>query len=181
MKQLKKLAHIYNKLEEYVLVYTLVFAVIIISLQVVMRYIFNNSLSWSEEAAKYLFVWLIWLGTSIAGKDRSHISLELLTDRMKGRLKTVFAILVKLIWGGFCVFLLINGIEVVESMIGRGKTASAMPWLKVWVVYLAIPVSQGVLSIRIFIQMLGDFKELIHPTPTVANMVADTGEGDEAV
>ena len=45
MKELKRLAHVYNKLEEYALVYTLAFCVVIISFQVIMRYVFNNSLS----------------------------------------------------------------------------------------------------------------------------------------
>ncbi len=179
MNTLKKLAHVYNKLEEYALVYTLVFSVIIISLQVIMRSFFNSSLSWSEEAAKYLFVWLIWLGTSIAAKDQSHISLEIVSGRLRGRVKTVIAILVKLIWVSMCIFLLVNGIEIVQSMIGRGKTASAMSWLKVWVVYLAIPVSQGVLSIRILSQMVQDIKNLIHPEkPTIEPITEATG-GDE--
>ena len=50
--------------------------------------------------------------------------------------------------------------DLVQSMIGRGKTASAMPWLKVWVVYLAIPFSQGVLSLRLVAQIIEDCKAL---------------------
>jgi len=157
---MKQLVHIYNKLEEYVLVYTLVIAVIIISLQIIMRFVFNNSLSWSEEAAKYLFVWLIWLGTSIAARDNSHIALELVIGRVKGRARIIMDIVIKLIWGAMCVFLLVNGIEVVQSMIGRGKTASAMPWLRVWVVYVAIPFSQGVLGLRLLAQIVEDGKKL---------------------
>lgn len=160
MSALKKLGHIYNKLEEYALVYTLAFCVVIIFMQVVMRYVFNSSLSWSEEAAKYLFVWLIWLGTSIAAKDQSHIALELVSGRLRGRPKYVLSIVVKIIWLAMCIFLAVNGWEVVSSMMGRGKTASAMPWLKVWLVYLAIPVSQGVLSIRLLLQIGQDVKSL---------------------
>lgn len=163
MKELKRLAHVYNKLEEYALVYTLAFCVVIISFQVIMRYVFNNSLSWTEEAAKYLFIWLIWLGTSIAAKERSHISLEIVTNKLKGRAKAVLDIVAKLIWVAMCLFLLVNGLEVVQGMIGRGKTASAMPWLKVWVVYLAIPVSQGVLSLRIIVQIIEDIKQIFRP------------------
>lgn len=161
MKQVRKLAHVYNKLEEYALVLTLAVSVVIITLQVIMRFGFNNSLSWSEEAAKYLFVWLIWLGTSISARD--HISLELITGRFHGKGRILMDILVKLIWGGMCVFLLFNGLEVVESMIGRGKTASAMPWLKVWVVYLAVPISQGVLALRIVVQIFENVKKLFRP------------------
>ena len=161
MKPQNRMAHIYNKLEEYTLVAILATSVVIITLQIIMRYVFNNSLSWSEEAAKYLFVWLIWLGTSIAVRD--HIAIEFLADRLRGKARIVLDIIIKLLWGGMCVFLLVNGMEVVQSMIGRGKVASAMPWLKVWVVYLAIPLSQGVLAFRILAQLVGDFKKLFSP------------------
>ena len=59
------------------------------------------------------------------------------------------------------LFFAINGIEVVQSMIQRGKTASAMPWLKVWVVYTVMPLSQGVLSIRIITETIGDILKLV--------------------
>ena len=115
MKAVKKLVHVYDKLEEYCLVYTLALAVVIISLQIIMRSVFNNSLSWSEEAAKYLFVWLIWLGTSIAARDRSHIALEMVVGKLKGKSRIIMDIVVKLIWGAMCVFLLINGLDRSEE------------------------------------------------------------------
>lgn len=173
MKGAKRLVHIYNKLEEYVLVYTLVIAVIIIGMQVIMRYVFNNSLSWSEEAAKYMFVWLIWLGTSIAGRDKSHIALDLVIGKLKGRIKIAMDIIVKLIWLAMCVFLLVNGIELVQSMIARGKTASAMPWLKVWVVYVAVPFSQGVLGLRLLAQIVDDVRDFISPNRHDKDVVSE--------
>jgi TRAP-type C4-dicarboxylate transport system permease small subunit len=162
---LKKLAHVYDKLEEYALVYALMCAVVICTAQVIGRYVFNHSISWSEELSKYIFVWLIWLGTSYAAKNNQHIYMEFLIDKMKGRVRTAFDILIKLIWIGFCVFLLVNGIEVVQSLIARGKTWTTVPQLKVWVVYLAIPVSQGVLSLRLFFKLIDDVKQFIHPRP----------------
>ncbi len=49
MKKAKFLVTIWNKMEEYFLVYSLILMVILVFIQVIMRYIFNNSLSWSEE------------------------------------------------------------------------------------------------------------------------------------
>lgn len=162
MNALKKLGHIYDKLEEYALVYTMAACVVIVFAQVVSRKVFNSSLSWSEELTKYLFVWLIWLGTSLAAKDKEHINLTLVLDRVGFRTRCVLEIIIKLIWGGLCVFLLVNGTSVVGAMIRRGKMAYSMPWLKVWLVYLAVPVSQGVLAVRLLIQMVDDVRNLIN-------------------
>lgn len=162
MKTLKKIGHYYDKAEEVCLVAILAICVVIIFLQVIMRFVFNNSLSWSEEICKYLFIWLIWLGTSIAAKVKGHLCIEVISGKARGTFKYALDILVKMIWLALCVFLLVNGADLVMSMIARNKTASSVPWLKVWVVYLAIPVSQGILSIRIILEILEDARRLIH-------------------
>lgn len=163
MSALKKIGHYYNKIEEYCLVGILGLCVIIIFLQVIMRYAFNNSLSWSEEACKYLFVWMIWLGTSIAVKLNGHLRIEVITGKLKGRAKYSVDVIDNLIWLAFCLFLAVNGSELVMSMMERGKNASSIPWLKTWVVYLAIPFSQGVLGIRVFLNIIKDIRKLKHP------------------
>lgn len=54
---LKKLIYGYDKLEEYLLCGSLVFTTLVVFLQVIMRKVFNNSLTWSEELTRYIFIW----------------------------------------------------------------------------------------------------------------------------
>ena len=58
---MKKIAQCYNKLEEWLLVGSLAFSVILLFIQVIMRSVFNSSLSWSEELARYIFIWQIYI------------------------------------------------------------------------------------------------------------------------
>ena len=51
-----------EKLEEVFLVIILIAAVVIVAMQVVTRYVFKIPLPWSEEIARYLFLWLTWGG-----------------------------------------------------------------------------------------------------------------------
>ena len=46
-------------------------AVIVIA-SVIMRYVFNNSISWSEDAAKFLMVWLAFLGAPLGFRHGAH-------------------------------------------------------------------------------------------------------------
>lgn len=46
---------------------------VVLGLQVFMRYVMQNSLSWSEELARYLFIWLIYIGISYGAKIMRHI------------------------------------------------------------------------------------------------------------
>lgn len=52
-------------------------AVIVIA-SVIMRYVFNNSISWSEDAAKFLMVWLAFLGAPLGFRHGAHVAIELL-------------------------------------------------------------------------------------------------------
>ena len=57
-------------LEDILLVTLLSLMSLIIFVQVIMRYLMRNSLSWSEELARYLFIWSIYLAVSYAAKER---------------------------------------------------------------------------------------------------------------
>ena len=80
----------FDNAEEYLLVGSLAFNVVLVFFQVVMRYVFQNSLSWSEELARYIFLWQTWLGASYAVKEHRHLRVEMLADRFKGRARLVF-------------------------------------------------------------------------------------------
>ena len=69
---LSRIGNIYNNLEEYLLVVSLVINVLLVFLQVIMRTVFKNSLTWSEELSRYIFIWQIWLGASIAWEQVLH-------------------------------------------------------------------------------------------------------------
>jgi len=53
--------------------------VIVVSLQVLLRYVFNTSLDWAEDVARLLFVWSIFLAIPLGVKQGSHIAIELFT------------------------------------------------------------------------------------------------------
>ncbi len=56
--------------------------VIIIIFQVFSRQIFSYTPSWSEELSRVLFVWVAFLGIAYGFKEKLHIALGLVVDRM---------------------------------------------------------------------------------------------------
>ena len=63
-------------LEKYLCVVLMSVMTLIIFIQVVARYVFQNSLSWSEELARYIFIWLVYLGISYGCQMRKHIKID---------------------------------------------------------------------------------------------------------
>ena len=70
---MKVLKWLDKHLEEMLLVILLAAIVLVMLYQIVRRYLFNSSLSWSEELGKFLFVWISWMGISLGQREGEHI------------------------------------------------------------------------------------------------------------
>lgn len=154
---MKKLIDLYNAVEEKLLVYSLAFTTLLLFLQVIMRFVFNNSLSWSEELARYIFIWEIWLGSSITFRENKHIKVEILYAIVKTeKAKAIVDILADVILFIFCTVLLVEGADLVLSMHNRGTMSPAMR-IPLWIVYLSLPVGLLAVCCRI----VGQIKTLL--------------------
>ncbi|MDR0576309.1 MAG: TRAP transporter small permease [Candidatus Accumulibacter sp.] len=51
---------------------------IFVFMNVVLRYFFNSGLTWAEEASRYLFIWLIFLGAIVAFRENAHLGVDTL-------------------------------------------------------------------------------------------------------
>ena len=146
---MKKFLQKYDKFEEYLLIGSLVFNVLLIFSQILMRTIFNYSLSWTEELSRYIFIWQTWLGTSIALKYKQHIRVEILINIFKkAKNKKILEISVNLIWIAFNIFLLYAGTLLCKSMIARNVLSSGMRIPLVFV-YSCLPISSLIVLIRL--------------------------------
>ena len=146
MKQ--TLYKIWDHLEEYVLVYSLMVSVALVFVQVVMRRVFNNSLSWSEELARYLYVWQTWLGVSYAARNGTHLRITMLKDRLPPQAQQILEILVVLVWMGFGIFVIYQGMGVVNTIASFGQKSSALK-IPMQFCYMSIPVGMFLMCIRI--------------------------------
>ena len=60
--------------------------------QVGFRYFLGDPLTWSDELARYLFVWCAFLGWIIAARRRSHLAIGSVADRASPRIRALFAL-----------------------------------------------------------------------------------------
>jgi TRAP-type C4-dicarboxylate transport system permease small subunit len=164
MDTLKRAARYYDKIEERILVASFVVTVSIVSLQVIMRYVFNNSLSWSEELTRFIFVWQVWMGTSVACKNNNHIRVEILLSLLKGRAKTAYLLLGDIIVLVFTAFLIYDGFIVVNRFAARQMLSPAMQ-VPLFVVYLSLPVSSIFVCARLFPRVVMEMRSLFGGQP----------------
>lgn len=140
-----RLFTLYNHLEEVILVIFFGAMVLIIFLQVVMRYGFNNSLAWSEEVGRFAFEWLTWIGISIGAREGQHIKITLLTDKFPFRVAQMVNILSELIIITICLLTLLYGIEI--SRLFAGSNFTTMKISLAWG-YASVIVGCGLMVLR---------------------------------
>lgn len=139
----------FSKFEEKLLIISLAFNTILIFSQIIMRSVFNSSLSWSEELSRYIFIWQIWIGTSVAYSYGEHIKVNLIYNIIKSeRGQDILQIIVDLIWVAFNIFLLVSGVKLCQSMQARNALSSGMR-IHLSYVYMVLPLSSFVLSVKI--------------------------------
>ena len=76
MKLFKKILDFVQALTEYVLYFLVTTMVVIVFAQVIFRFVLRAALPWSEEAARYIMVWMSMLGASIGIRRKAHIGIE---------------------------------------------------------------------------------------------------------
>lgn len=109
-----------------------------VCLQIVFRYIFNVPLGWSEEVARFSFVWVSFFGASALMRVREHINVNVLVERFPPRVRAACVLLADLV-SLFCVyFFVVGGISLTANEWEQLAPATQIPmgW-----VYLAIPIS----------------------------------------
>ena len=79
---------------------------LIVLLQIVMRYFFNSPLTWSEEIARYIFIYITFLGAGILVYERGHLFVEVLFNKIQGKSKNVLQFVLDLIVLIFSLYLL---------------------------------------------------------------------------
>jgi TRAP-type C4-dicarboxylate transport system permease small subunit len=118
--------------------------------QVITRYVLDDPLIWSEEAARYLFVWVSMIGAALAVRQGGHFGLDLLIRPMP-KLKPVFAPMVTTVAVVFLVVLLKTGVD--ETRLAAMQYAMTFPMRMQWA-YLALPVGAGLMLFHIAIHIV---------------------------
>ena len=134
--------------------------------QVLGRYVFNYAISWSEESATFVQVWLVMLGAGIAMRNRQHVGIDLIIVRCPVAVQRLVkgAGLVLASW--FLVVVIIGSISMMS--LGMVVISPALQ-LPMAVPYMALPVGMSYLLLELVVATVA---ELIDPT----NVPSSPGE-----
>lgn len=143
---------------DYTIAFLLGMLTLIMFLQVLFRYIFNNSLTWSEELSKFIFIWITFLGAAICFRDGIHLKVDILTERLRGKLKLYLKIFDTLIVTLFNGVISVIGFFWVINVSGTLSPAIGLPLNIVF--YAALPFSAVISFFYGLFRLINEFKML---------------------
>ncbi len=123
---------------------------VIIFSQVVSRYVFQHSLTWSEEIGRYIFVWMTFLGMTVAYRAGSHVALDMLCNALSGISRKTLAAANDILVIILSSAIMYSGIKL--FFLGMRQKSPALKIPMQWV-YIIIPVSGALLlffALRLF-------------------------------
>lgn len=116
-----------EKLEKLFLVVTVAIMIIVITYQVILRYIFSASNAWSEELARYLFIYDVMFAAAIATRNNTHLQVDAFINILKPKTKAIYTLLATLVGIVFLVFLFSYSITLCQAAASNVSAGLKVP------------------------------------------------------
>lgn len=133
-----------RRLDEVVSGVLLAALVVVVSLQVLFRYVVYQPMSWTEEAGRYLFIWLCMAGAAVGVKAGAHLGIDVLIRTLPPRWSRRLGVLIAALSGLFCAALAVWGAQLVLFTMGQTSPGLGIP---MGVPYLAIPLGAALMAV----------------------------------
>ena len=145
---MKLLRLVNDKLEVSICVILMVIMAVLLNVQVFMRYVMRSSLSWTEELARYVFIWLVYIGISYGAKISKHLRMEAGLDLFPKKWRPFVLLAADAFFFCFAVYISYRGWDVVQRQIRLGQISPAMG-IPMWIVYAAPMVGFALTAVRV--------------------------------
>jgi TRAP-type C4-dicarboxylate transport system permease small subunit len=124
---------------------------VVVFLQVVYRYALTQPLYWSEEVARYLFVWISIFGAALSVQRRGHFGLDLFYKMLPNKGRRFLEFIIYLLMGVVVLVILVQGISLVEktSLQESPAMAISMGWA-----YACLPVGAALMAIHLLAMII---------------------------
>lgn len=149
-------------LEEALVVLLLAIMSVLVCLQVIMRYVFSASLTWSDEAARYAFIWMTYLGVAYGVKKSAHVNVTVTLDLLPARFAPWFRIVALLLVGVFAAIVVVEGWALVQKLLRFGQKSASLGIPMAWV-YMAPIVGFCLVFLRLIQGLWREIRLLTRP------------------
>jgi TRAP-type C4-dicarboxylate transport system permease small subunit len=125
---------------------------ILVIAQILFRYVIKISAPWTEEAARYLMIWMALLTAGIAFQKGQHFNIDFVTSRLKSETRQKLAILTGLLTLLFILCIILWGVPFAK--LGFFTISPGLE-ITMFLPYLAVPVAGAVMLLNLVVYLSG--------------------------
>lgn len=139
---------------EWLLIGIFALMVLLVFGNVVLRYGFNYGIIFSEEVSRFLFVWMVFLGSVLMLHDNGHLGVHTVTKLLPLWGKKACKLVSDLMTLACCVLMTYGGIKIVKLNMANIAPVSEIPIGVVYIALLVCSVGMGVLLLGSIYRLL---------------------------
>lgn len=139
--------YILGKIEDIICAICMIIMTSLTFANVVSRYVFSASFSFSEEITTYLFVMLSLIGSAAAARRKAHLGFTAILDLFPAGLKRAIQAMSYGLATFFSAALFWYGISMVQSQIFHGQVTAGMQWPE-WIFGSFVPLGAFFITIE---------------------------------
>ncbi len=143
------------------------FCCLVIVQEVVRRFVLNFSSAWGEEAARYAFIYLGWIGAAYAVRERAHIRFDIVIGRVGPRAKAALYIFAELATIAFACIALYWSLHTIRQLLQFDGATPVLRVNKAWF-EAAVPIAFALVIFRSVQGILRDLQDLKAGRPVYA-------------
>jgi TRAP-type C4-dicarboxylate transport system permease small subunit len=144
--------------------------VVIMTAQVVARYVFNASLIWAEELCRVLLVWQTFLFVGLAYQRGELVAVDVLPELLMPKLRLALKIVVSIPVLAFLWRMAVNGYDYASRFHNQVIPAVDFIWMSIsgeglgvsvfWV-YVSVCVGSALLGLHVLASVVGDALDVL--------------------
>ncbi len=134
--------------ERYLMLVFYCFIVFVIVIEVVRRFVLDFSSLWGEEAARFAFIYLGWVGASYGVKRRAHIRFDVMLHILPPRLHGYLYLFGEACTLAFAGFALYWSLETIATQLRFDSLAPALRISQAWF-QAAVPLGFAMMTVRV--------------------------------
>jgi TRAP-type C4-dicarboxylate transport system permease small subunit len=148
---------ILSRILEVIMVIILTTMVGLVFGNVVARYVFNSAITWAEEVARFLFVWLTFVGASFGLMKGLHLGMDMVVARFSPRTRSLTEVVNGFIILAFLGVWVVGGVHLIQANLDYMSPATGF---SMGLVYLIGPLAAVLMGIEALSRLAVSIKSL---------------------
>jgi len=125
---------------------------VLVIAQILFRYVIKISAPWTEEAARYLMIWMALLAAGIAFQKGQHFNIDFVTNRLPAKTWRKVAIFTGLLTSIFILCIILWGVPF--AILGFFTISPGLE-ITMFLPYLAVPVAGAIMMLNLIVYLAG--------------------------